>query len=128
MVAERHIPISRLHESEAQTFRLLGLMKDMSKILREVPVDGALSLVQQAEAIEAGIHMGGSLTPTGLLAAVNRFLDDYKPPTRLAPESYERLYDCCGAPVGQSHTPNCPFWALRAAAIRERARLSLKRQ
>lgn len=128
MVTERRIPISRLLESEAQTFRLLSLVKDMSKILRDAPVDGALSLVQQAEAIEAGIQMGGSLTSKGLLAAVKEFLAEYEPPTTSDPETGTQLYSCCEARVTQGHVPSCPFWALNAAAIREQSRLNLKSQ
>jgi hypothetical protein len=56
MSKERMIPISRLHASEAQTLRALGLIKDMAKVLRTAPMDGVSRLLEQAEAIENGVR------------------------------------------------------------------------
>lgn len=52
---EIQIPLSRLQASEAQTLRLLALVKDMAKVLRTAPVDGTAPLLERAEAIEAGL-------------------------------------------------------------------------
>ncbi len=98
----------------------------MSRVLRTAAVDGAFSLIQRAETLEVNFSTGGNLTPTGLLAAVEEFLEVYEPPTNFDPETGATRYDCCGAVSARGHVPNCPFWGLKVAAIRERARLHLK--
>ncbi len=126
MTTERTVPISRLHAVEARAMRRLSLIRDMIKVLREAPVDGVSALILRAETLEAGFSVGGGLTTTGLLAAVERFLEDHEPPTSPDPETGEATYDCCGAEVARGHVPSCLFWGLRIAVIRERARLGLK--
>ncbi len=128
MVAERTIPLSRLHAVETQALHQLSLIWDMSRALRMTHIDGAFTLIRRAEAVEANFNTGGSLTPTGLLAAVEQFLEEYEPPISPDPETGENRYDCCGAATSQGHVPSCPFWGLKIAAIRERARLHLKRR
>jgi hypothetical protein len=51
---ERLVPLRCLQASEAQTLRLLSLVRQMSKRLAEIGGDGVADLVAKAEAIEAG--------------------------------------------------------------------------
>jgi hypothetical protein len=53
---ERKVAISKLHASETQTLRALGLIKAMAKVLRVAPVDGVSGLLERAEALEAGVQ------------------------------------------------------------------------
>jgi|GEM_PF-579671 len=127
MVAEKTIPLSRLHAVETQALLQLALIRGMSRVLRTAAVDGAFPLIRRAETLETDFRTGGNLTSTGLLAAVEQFLEEYEPPTSFDSETGEIRYDCCGAAAARGHVPNCPFWGLKIAAIRERARLHLKR-
>lgn len=54
---ERLVPLRCLQASEAQTMRLLSLVRQMSKRLREIGGDGVADLVARAEAIEAGMDL-----------------------------------------------------------------------
>ncbi|MBU1611663.1 MAG: hypothetical protein KKC99_07445 [Proteobacteria bacterium] len=49
------VPLRALQASERQTLRLLSLSRSMAKLLRQVGGDGAASLVEKFEAIEAGM-------------------------------------------------------------------------
>lgn len=51
----RMVPLKVLQASERQTLRLLGLVHDMGKLLRDNPCDGSADLISKADAVEAGI-------------------------------------------------------------------------